>query len=63
MRKATMSISQAAKEIGISRQATWLAIQSGKLKARKHELGFLSVWRITVEEAKRFKYAREIKKL
>jgi hypothetical protein len=59
--KKTMSISQAAAFIGITRQATWLAIKEGNLSATMKEIGFLHVWRITVEEVERYRNEREKK--
>ena len=46
--KKTLTISEAAKKLGISRQAVHLAIQKGVLKARAKRVVSL-IWMIPVE--------------
>lgn len=57
----TVSVTEAAESMGISRQATWQAIRDGKLNAHVKLIGALKIWRIEVDEVTRYAFKRESK--
>ena len=59
--KKTVSVTEAAESMGISRQATWQAIRDGKLSGHLHVIGALKIWRIDVDEVTRYTEKRESK--
>ena len=59
--KKTVSVTEAAESMKISRQATWQAIRDGKLSGHLHVIGALKIWRIDVDEVERYASKRESK--
>jgi len=54
-----MSVAQAGRYLGMTRQGVWFAITYGAMKAKKKQLGDFVIWRIDVEEVERYKLKRE----
>lgn len=61
MRFKTVPVSEAARIIGISRQAVHLAIKRGELKAEVKEMGGYRLFFVKVSEANKFKKQRKPK--
>jgi hypothetical protein len=57
--KKTMSVAQAGRYLGMTRQGVWFAITYGAMKAKKKVVGDFVIWRIDVEEVERYKLKRE----
>lgn len=54
-----LSLPQVAERVGVSRQAIHLAVQEGRLKAKKTTIGGRTVFLVTPSEADKFAKTRK----